>query len=1353
MATGQKTVTVQDITDPVIAALPGPTTINCPATPVFAQATARDLCDGTVSLTSQDVTTPGNCPGNYSVTRTWTATDDCGNTTTASQTIHVQDITKPVIDALPGPTTINCPATPVFAQATARDLCDGTVSLTSQDVTTPGNCAGNYSVTRTWTATDDCGNTTTASQTIHVQDIAKPVIDALPAPTTINCPATPFFSKATATDLCDAVVSLTFQDVPTPGNCPGNYSVTRTWTATDDCGNTTTASQTIHVQDITKPVIDALPAPTTINCPATPVFAQATARDLCDGIVSLTSQDVTTPGNCPGNYSVTRTWTATDDCGNTATASQTIHVQDITKPVIDALPAPTTINCPATPVFAKATATDLCDAVVSLTSQDVTTPGNCPGNYSVTRTWTATDDCGNTATASQTIHVQDITKPVIDALPAPTTINCPATPAFAKATATDLCDAVVSLTFQDVPTPGNCPGNYSVTRTWTATDDCGNTATASQTINVQDITKPELTVPVAYNGIKNPSCQYDASPGITGQATATDLCDPSVLVTYTDVIAPNTECSTVITRTWKAEDDCGNVTTGTQTITFLDKTKPVLTVPEAYSGMKDANCAYSALPAVTGTARATDNCDATVSVTYTDAVTPGECTTVIIRTWKAEDNCGNMATATQTITFRDLTAPTFTKPADIILYADEDCEVDLLPVNTGTPTNVLDNCDTSPTLNYTDSEGLCNNDPAEVNDGTGIIRQITIRGTGLAEKDMVSIALQFSTNQGKGNTQFALVSPSGKTVVLVAPYCNGTYCKDVDPNTREFYNPVFKCSAATMWNNSNPIPYAPAQTGEYKPWGTSTSMVGTEFELRLKGMVPNFSGFVNCFDQLSSAPGSMDMGTWTIYGLKEKTINGSITFLGACIETGTCTSDKYITRKWTATDNCGNTSPSQTQYITVLDNMAPVIKASGTTLNLGCNPSPAEINAALGTATALDNCDGVLTPTMRDSAVTGADCSKSQTRTWTVTDLCGNVATPVSRIVTWKVDLQDPQIFCPANKTLYVEAGVTSSTWTIVPPVVSDNCTPAASLVVTGVRSDGKPLADPWPLGTTTVTWTVKDECNNTSEPCMQTVTVIAEPDCLTLNAKVLLEGSLVNPDNANQSVYPMRTTLNDKQMLPGQTFLDFFGSPVYSLAGQPYNRAPWNYTGAEGAGFDTHGIAGDAGYEDSVVDWVLVSLRTAPGGDSRAICQKSALLHKDGTIEMVEGFECCDMNMNGSYYLVVEHRNHLIVMSHQAIPIVNGTLTYDFTLQQSYIDANEFGSWGQKLIGGKYAMIAGNGNQSLTPASDTDINADDRNFWETENSQVGYRRADYNMNGDTNANDRILWEKNNGITTSVIRN
>jgi hypothetical protein len=68
--------------------------------------------------------------------------------------------------------------------------------------------------------------------------------------------------------------------------------------------------------------------------------------------------------------------------------------------------------------------------------------------------------------------------------------------------------------------------------------------------------------------------------------------------------------------------------------------------------------------------------------------------------------------------------------------------------------------------------------------------------------------------------------------------------------------------------------------------------------------------------------------------------------------------------------------------------------------------------------------------------------------------------------------------------------------------------------------------------------------------------------------------------------------------------------------------------------------------------------------------------------------------------------------------------------------------------------MFAGNGDQTLNSQSDTDINFDDRSFWEGENGDIGeYRRGDYNLNGDTNFNDRLTWERNNGKFTSVPRN
>src|SRR5207247_1505299 len=160
--------------------------------------------------------------------------------------------------------------------------------------------------------------------------------------------------------------------------CPQNRVVTRTWTASDHCGHSTTASQVINVVDTTAPAISTLPGPTTIECPGTPSFATPTASDACDPTPTLTSADATSAGTCPQNRVVTRTWTASDHCGHSTTASQVINVVDTTAPTITALPGPTTIECPGTPSFATPTASDACDPTPTLTSADVTTPGTCP---------------------------------------------------------------------------------------------------------------------------------------------------------------------------------------------------------------------------------------------------------------------------------------------------------------------------------------------------------------------------------------------------------------------------------------------------------------------------------------------------------------------------------------------------------------------------------------------------------------------------------------------------------------------------------------------------------------------------------------------------------------------------------------------------------------------------------------------------------------------------------------------------------------------------------------------------------------------------------------------------------------
>jgi hypothetical protein len=102
----------------------------------------------------------------------------------------------------------------------------------------------------------------------------------------------------------------------------------------------------------------------------------------------------------------------------------------------------------------------------------------------------------------------------------------------------------------------------------------------------------------------------------------------------------------------------------------------------------------------------------------------------------------------------------------------------------------------------------------------------------------------------------------------------------------------------------------------------------------------------------------------------------------------------------------GSCTSTCNQIINVTDNTTPTITATGTATNLGCNPSASNITAALGSATASDAC-GAPTLTISNSAVSSTGCSRSQTRTWTAIDGCGNSAT-TSRIVNWVVDLTPP---------------------------------------------------------------------------------------------------------------------------------------------------------------------------------------------------------------------------------------------------------------------------------------------------------------------------------------------------------
>ena len=143
------------------------------------------------------------------------------------------------------------------------DNCTTTLNPTFTDAVTTGHCAGETIITRTWSLADDCGNTTTHDQTITVTDNTPPTFTAPPAITVYkdancnqNVSVTVTGDVTDEADNCSINLNATFTDgSPVTGSCIGNQTIKRTWTLTDDCGNTTSHDQTITVLDIIPPVI------------------------------------------------------------------------------------------------------------------------------------------------------------------------------------------------------------------------------------------------------------------------------------------------------------------------------------------------------------------------------------------------------------------------------------------------------------------------------------------------------------------------------------------------------------------------------------------------------------------------------------------------------------------------------------------------------------------------------------------------------------------------------------------------------------------------------------------------------------------------------------------------------------------------------------------------------------------------------------------------------------------------------------------------------------------------------------------------------------------------------------------
>lgn len=327
-----------------------------------------------------------------------------------------------------------------------------------------------------------------------------------------------------------------------------------------------------------------------------------------------------------------------------------------------AWPAGNTINLGT--MTAGLTTTILLQAVVN-----VSTCGPLNNTVTISSSTPDPNSANNTSGVGPT-DVEDHTPPSITC-PIPVTISCieavPA-PDINTVTASDYCSTVTVTHVSDVVSNQVCLNHYDITRTYRATDASGNWSECTQLITVHDQTSPTVTCPNALTvqcaiEVPPPAADYTAFIALPGASAIDNCATGSLTVTHVSDVITDQTCANryTLTRWYRIQDECGNYTLCSQTIYVYDNTPPLFTPPTQII----ISCEVPPVPDNTGVPTIyTGNCGGTNQTwTYTDQWQDGpHCngTGTILRTFSVMDQCGNVATGTQTIVIIDNTPPQIT---------------------------------------------------------------------------------------------------------------------------------------------------------------------------------------------------------------------------------------------------------------------------------------------------------------------------------------------------------------------------------------------------------------------------------------------------------------------------------------------------------------------------------------------------------------------------------------------------------------------------------------------------------------------------------------------------------------------
>jgi len=303
-------------------------TDNCPHEPPTVECQCEDRRDGCI------------------VTRTCTitATDKCGNRSTATVVYTWNEDTEPpVVNNVPDKYDLGCnPAELPTCEdlirrfgIEAKDNCTHeppTLRCEPGEVVDLGNCR--FRQTFTFWAVDKCGNRSRDYQLVVFwkEDTEPPVLHNVPEDRDLGCNPThipdcdEIRSGVYATDNCDpdVPVTCTYRDIVI--GCLHIRSFILA--AADECGNVTTRKVVVSWTEDTTPPIVRCPDNITVQAQfpdcLVPVTWRAKAEDDCDPRPSVACNPPS--GSFFGLGTTTVTCTATDRCGNSASCQFTVTV-------------------------------------------------------------------------------------------------------------------------------------------------------------------------------------------------------------------------------------------------------------------------------------------------------------------------------------------------------------------------------------------------------------------------------------------------------------------------------------------------------------------------------------------------------------------------------------------------------------------------------------------------------------------------------------------------------------------------------------------------------------------------------------------------------------------------------------------------------------------------------------------------------------------------------------------------------------------------------------------------------------------------------------------------------------------